>query len=238
MNHFRHEQMGKPLNRAEMLALIVYTGCDCNYDLCKHQRNGDYEKWKWFDYCLWNAIYKLSRCQKGQYKIYSGLQLVNFDKTKMSDAYFATYISCSWVKDVSLKFMGDKGMIIEMEESIRQSFVCCNVQWISKFPDECEVLIARTAYGYGSGKRFKLSILEHKGRIQTVGLKEDENWPDQLCFDGNGLVLMVDGDYCKISDLKIGDQVRSFPNNIGTIECVIVSDIDKQTEMVELPNNC
>eukprot|EP01084_Bolivina_argentea_P252193 423250_1 len=59
MKSNRHKLMASPLNMAEMLSLILYTGCDCNYDLCSSQRNEDYDKWKWFDYCLWNAIYKL-----------------------------------------------------------------------------------------------------------------------------------------------------------------------------------
>eukprot|EP01084_Bolivina_argentea_P139944 246132_1 len=48
IKHQRHLMMGSPLNKAEMLALILYTGCDCNYDLCAAQRNGNYKKWKWF----------------------------------------------------------------------------------------------------------------------------------------------------------------------------------------------
>eukprot|EP01084_Bolivina_argentea_P094903 170631_1 len=51
----RHKRVGSPLNRAEMLALVLYTSCNCNYDLCKSQRNDDYDKWKWFDYCLYHA---------------------------------------------------------------------------------------------------------------------------------------------------------------------------------------
>eukprot|EP01084_Bolivina_argentea_P271282 461547_1 len=49
LNSVRHIKMGSPLNKAEMLSIILYTGCDCNYDLCKSQRNGNYKKWKWFD---------------------------------------------------------------------------------------------------------------------------------------------------------------------------------------------
>eukprot|EP01084_Bolivina_argentea_P052218 95931_1 len=45
LKHPRHIAMKSPLNRAEMLSLILYTGCDCNYDLCKSERNGDYKKW-------------------------------------------------------------------------------------------------------------------------------------------------------------------------------------------------
>eukprot|EP01084_Bolivina_argentea_P270560 460087_1 len=55
-HHIRHQQIGYRLNRGQILALILYTGCDCNYDLCKTQRDGDYKKWKWFDYCLYHAI--------------------------------------------------------------------------------------------------------------------------------------------------------------------------------------
>eukprot|EP01084_Bolivina_argentea_P104696 187458_1 len=69
----RHKRMGSPLNKAEMLSLLLYTGGECNFDLCKTQRNGDYKKWKWFDYCLYNAIHKLSKREYGLYKIYTGL---------------------------------------------------------------------------------------------------------------------------------------------------------------------
>eukprot|EP01084_Bolivina_argentea_P271297 461584_1 len=38
LNCVRHKQMGSPLNRAEMLSIILYTSSDCNYDLCSVQR--------------------------------------------------------------------------------------------------------------------------------------------------------------------------------------------------------
>eukprot|EP01083_Nonionella_stella_P045837 122868_1 len=57
MNSHRHKQMGKPLTRDLMLSLILYTGCECNFDLCASQRHDDYNKWKWFDYCLYEAIW-------------------------------------------------------------------------------------------------------------------------------------------------------------------------------------
>eukprot|EP01084_Bolivina_argentea_P236217 397244_1 len=77
MNHIRHQKMGKPLRRDFMLSLVLYTGCECNYDLCKTQRNGNYKKWQWFDYCLHKAIGTLSHYEKGSsYKLYSGLNSV------------------------------------------------------------------------------------------------------------------------------------------------------------------
>eukprot|EP01084_Bolivina_argentea_P104569 187230_1 len=43
INCMRHKQMGSPLNKGEMLSIILYTGCDSNYDLCKTQRDCDYQ---------------------------------------------------------------------------------------------------------------------------------------------------------------------------------------------------
>eukprot|EP01084_Bolivina_argentea_P179908 310845_1 len=74
LNCKRHKGMRSPLNRAEMLSLLLYTGGDSNYMLCKTQRNGDYKTWKWFDYCLYYAIRKLSKRESGSYKIYTGLE--------------------------------------------------------------------------------------------------------------------------------------------------------------------
>lgn len=35
-------------------------------------------------------------------------------------------------------------MLLEFDKTMCNKIVCCTVDWISKFPDECEVLIART----------------------------------------------------------------------------------------------
>lgn len=50
-----------PLTRAHMLALILYTGCDCNYAMCTAERNGDYETWRWLSWLLKEAIRRLFR---------------------------------------------------------------------------------------------------------------------------------------------------------------------------------
>lgn len=33
------------LTRPMMLALVLYTGCDCTYDMCVAERSGDYQTW-------------------------------------------------------------------------------------------------------------------------------------------------------------------------------------------------
>eukprot|EP01084_Bolivina_argentea_P299450 516174_1 len=130
-----------------MLALILYTGCYCNYELCRTQRNGDYVTWKWFDKCLWDAISKLNKAENGSYKTYSGLSRVKLNKKQMTNCFFVTYTSTSWSKEQATKFMkNNPGMMIEIDQFYRNEpgihCNCCDVSWISLFPDECEILFA------------------------------------------------------------------------------------------------
>eukprot|EP01084_Bolivina_argentea_P203236 347148_1 len=116
MNDRRHKLRGKVLNKAEMLSLILYTGCECNYDFCKTQRSGNYNKWKWFDYCLYQAIYKLSVVECGSFSVFTGLNKVKLDKRTIKRAYFVTYVSTSWIKTVAESFINNDGMIIEIDK--------------------------------------------------------------------------------------------------------------------------
>ena len=65
-NHPYHASMDMPLNDGELLSLVLYTGCDCNYAMTHCLLNGDLETWKVFDFTLSMAIGILSchtRCQ-------------------------------------------------------------------------------------------------------------------------------------------------------------------------------
>lgn len=177
LNHIQHRTMGSPLRTDHMLALVLYTSCDSNYDLCKHQRTGNYTKWCWFDYCLFEAITKLSRKETGSYKLYTGLSGVKIDKKEMSNVYFPTYVSTSWVKEVSIGFMEGDGMIIELDEKFRSAvgFNCARVSWISKFEDECEVLIARSRGNtFAFGVNFV--VVDEIDGVQTVSATINEKY--------------------------------------------------------------
>eukprot|EP01083_Nonionella_stella_P246949 856776_1 len=158
-----------------MLSLILYTGCECNYDLCASQRDGDYSKWKWFDHCLYEAIRRLSQRERGCFSVYSGLNNVKLPTKSVKCGYFKTYVSTAWNKDVAQAFMGnDKGMIINIDKEFKNDdyVYCCDVSWISKFPDECEVLFARSMrYTYGD---FECVVLDDANGVQTVSLKNKD----------------------------------------------------------------
>ena len=173
MECHRHKLIGSPLNKAEMLALILYTGYEANYDLCKSQREGNYSKWKWFDYCLYHGIEKLSKVEIGKFNVYTGLSSVQLNEKSVDNGYFVTYVSASWIKDVSLQFAAGKGMIIEIDSKYKTAndIKCCDVSWISKFPDECEILFARSLYYY---QRFNCQVIDQKDQIQTVFLESNK----------------------------------------------------------------
>ncbi len=57
----QHLGMGSPLNWGEMLSIVLYTTCDCNYDLSKAMREDKGEKWKVFIDVLSSAITKLAK---------------------------------------------------------------------------------------------------------------------------------------------------------------------------------
>eukprot|EP01083_Nonionella_stella_P086510 240391_1 len=167
MNHTRHTQIYSPLRRDEMLALILYTGCDCNHDLCKQQRNRNYSKWKWFDYCLFRAIRKLSHKESGPFIVYSGLSGV-----KMNRIVY-THTSTTWQKEVAKEFMDGDGMIVTIDKEFKNEHgvKCCDMSWISKFPDECEVLFARSLE-YKANNGFVCDVMDDTNGVQMICLKK------------------------------------------------------------------
>lgn len=62
MGHRRHRRLprSRRLSRAMMLAVVLYTGCDCNYALCRVMRENDEVTWQWFTWLLEEAIRRLS----------------------------------------------------------------------------------------------------------------------------------------------------------------------------------
>eukprot|EP01083_Nonionella_stella_P117667 350928_1 len=57
------------------------------------------------------------------------------------------------------------------------------------------------------------------------------------CIDGEGFVLMANGQRKKVCDIKSGEYVRSFPNCVSMVECVMISKIGKEIKMVKLENS-
>eukprot|EP01083_Nonionella_stella_P113529 334731_1 len=143
LKHPRHIAMKSPLNKPLMLSIVLYTGCDCNYDLCASQRSGNFKKWIVFDYCLGTAVDKLNHAEYGEYPVYSGVGgvMLEFGKEKSIAGFLSTFTSTSWDKNVAERFCGPSGMIVGLGSEFRKSG--CDVSWISKFGNsEKEILFA------------------------------------------------------------------------------------------------
>ena len=112
-------------------------------------------------------------------KLYSGLSNVQFNKKELI-SYPNTYISTTYIKDIALIFTENNGMIIELTEDVCDEFVCCSVEWISKFKDECEILLARSipyahkSRGVDLGQHCLLSLKDkimcNNGTLDVVSL--------------------------------------------------------------------
>ena len=123
------------------------------------------------------AIDKLSQQETGLFSVYSGLSGVKMAKKYFDNGYFVTYVSTSWKKEVSKAFLGGKeGMIIEIDKWYKCNYFvkCCDVSWISKFPDECEILFARSSTSIFNdyGKSFSCVVVDESKGIQTVSLRK------------------------------------------------------------------
>ena len=115
--------------------------------------------------------------ETGKFSVYSGLNHVKIDEKITMNAYFVTYVSTSWRKNVCKAFMkgtGQKkaeGMIIEFDARFKELVACCDVSWISKFPDEFEILFARSTdeshdeWG-GTRENFSCEVLDECKGIQ------------------------------------------------------------------------
>ena len=120
--------------------------------MARAQIQGDNDKWKVFNYCLWYAI---QYCMRGQVfpkglTLYCGLHNVKMS-SDLNKVHFATYVSTSSALSVAKMFRQDAGtgMILEFDASIvNDSRVSkAYVGWISGYQDEKEVLFARSYCG-------------------------------------------------------------------------------------------
>ncbi len=70
--------------------------------------------------------------------------------------------------------MKDNGMIIEIDSSFKENdwVHCCDVSWISKFSDECEILFQRGGDIYE--KSFRCNVVDESNGIQTVALTNND----------------------------------------------------------------
>ena len=153
--HERYKHCPLHVSPVYVLALLLYCNGDCNANLCMTQIDGTYQqKWPYLDAFLNLAISTLGAQEVHYENLYSGLCHVRIDMKELylntdSVMMFKSNVSFSSDITVAKEFRGAEGMILGLNLShdykyhFDQRICACDVSWLSKYPTESEVLVAR-----------------------------------------------------------------------------------------------
>eukprot|EP01084_Bolivina_argentea_P272702 464375_1 len=144
MNCKEHKRLGYPLNKQEILSVLLYTGTKVCGDMIYKHRKKNFCKWKNVQTHLYNAIRKLGIASMKQNipkpkVLYRGM----FDVDLTGKSFFSTptFFSASIDKNVSLFFMNEHGCLLEINEFYAETDnTHADVSWLSHFNDEKEYL--------------------------------------------------------------------------------------------------
>eukprot|EP01083_Nonionella_stella_P047703 127676_1 len=171
----KHPRCPKGICYDEMLSVLLYTGTDVYSDLIAANRKGDYSKWKYTYASLRSALFKLPSHPGTLGPLYRGLHKVYFpnDIQSVCCFQFDTFVSFSWDKTVANDFCGGEGMIFELTGFMGNDCLGSDVSWISKFPNECEILLSLGPQS-SNGRQtcFKVEWSDDK-KIQTAQITSD-----------------------------------------------------------------
>ena len=115
-------------------------------------------------------------------------------------------------------------MLIELNSECIQQFICCSLDWISKFPDECEVLIARSlTRSESSSNSGQLSVIHNADDLQIVQMAPNktlqfddatmEGWHSIFC-----LILIHEDKLKCVQGLGLdAKEKKIFTNNINEV---------------------
>jgi len=192
LNHPRHRRLGTPLDVDEMLSILLYTGTKIIDDFRASTLRGDFHRWQKMRDTINRAIRKLHDAEmeenpeKNKTPVYAGFRDVIVDADRLDALFRASsrvkelcegyekpqiflpyndVLSSSIQKEVaeSPRFCGEKGFMFVIER--HSTAICADVSWISKFPDEKEILFApstlaiRRAIVKPDTKRTELEVL-------------------------------------------------------------------------------
>ena len=107
-----------------------------------------------------------------QFQIKNKVQLKNSSKVDLF--YFATYVSTSYDKKVSTDFAQNNGMLMQFDKNVVlfKQFKFCSLEWVSKFPYECEILIARTK-GDDHRRAATINVMDYE--MNSLNDKDNNN---------------------------------------------------------------
>ena len=133
LRHSVHEGMGTPLNEAEMIAIILYCGCDMYKNYRMSELRSEFDTWPCFSQLLTQAILKLSAADKrpAPDMVWHGLSGISMptDKSLAEQEgiggygtqgqlpfVYGTAVSTTYSQQVALEFAGEgSGSLLQIQ---------------------------------------------------------------------------------------------------------------------------
>lgn len=141
--HTRHLALRTPLDKGEMLALLVFTIRDSRLPphlitlfrtateaLIKYQLSGNYNTWKWFDECLHSAIVKLSNVSEPLFPIFA-IVSKRWQHGKIPTYLNAWRTSARAAESKTLRY-NEEMCGFHRDELDSLNLHCCNVGWLTR----------------------------------------------------------------------------------------------------------
>ncbi|ETO07197.1 G-protein beta WD-40 repeats containing protein [Reticulomyxa filosa] len=145
-----HKHMGYPLQLHHICAILLFHEGSCYKEFISDQIAFRYNKWKYSDLYLHEAISILHKHEKREasdIEVYGGLNKVKFDVEKETKlGYFATHLYTSDDFQIAEAHRGQFGCILHFHPSMRRDFniTSCDVSWIFSNTSTREVLFSRS----------------------------------------------------------------------------------------------
>ncbi|ETO34590.1 hypothetical protein RFI_02501 [Reticulomyxa filosa] len=142
--------MGYPLQLYHICAMLLYCGKSCNVQFNYDQVQFRHYKWPCLDFFLQNTIMILDgheRREESEMELYCGLKEVRLENIKEIKAgFFISHVSTSDDIQIAQMYRSHQGCILHFHPSMRRSngIYNCDVEWISPFKHEREILFARS----------------------------------------------------------------------------------------------
>ncbi|MEM7361884.1 MAG: tetratricopeptide repeat protein [Bacteroidota bacterium] len=207
-----HKALGAPLDLVEICAIALYTNTNrCSQYLCSAQRCGNFTRCPLWDEYLMKGIFKLHQKERKTNRVlYSGLERVSMRDMTMV-GFFKTYTSTSFLFEKAMEFKGweTPGMLLFLVPEMLDVFPNCQVDWISRFPHEKEVLFARSSdIGWYAPPKWQATVFEPTEEQEQVG-KESQcvrltPFSKPLIVPKNETYCLSSGNYT-FSYIKVGE---------------------------------
>ncbi|ETO32388.1 G-protein beta WD-40 repeats containing protein, partial [Reticulomyxa filosa] len=176
-----HKHMGYPLQLHHICAILLFHKGLRYKEFMFDQIAFKYNKWKYLDLYLHEAISILHKHEKREasdIEVYGGLNKVKFDIEKETKlGYFATHLYTSDDFQIAEDHKGQLGCILRFHPSMRRdsNIVSCDVSWIFSNTSTREILFSRSFMAFSADKK-----IDEKQRAFNIKIESEDEYTQTI----------------------------------------------------------